>query len=113
MHTGDGRPAADPLGLPHTPARRRRGLSSSVVTWLALVAYLLLHSRIRADRSAPSVCSGPPLKTTCGSAWSPMMSVSSLSRSFSVGFGPTTSRRSETPLRSFGGRRVGAVAPDG
>ena len=40
MPAHDVRPAADPLRFPHAPARRRSGVSNSVATWLALVAYL-------------------------------------------------------------------------
>ena len=42
MHAHDARPATDPLGVPDTAARRLPRLSSSVVTWLALVAYLVV-----------------------------------------------------------------------
>ncbi len=40
MPAQDGRPATDPLRVPHTPAQRLPRLSSSVITWLALVGYL-------------------------------------------------------------------------
>ncbi len=42
MPTHDSRPATDPLRVPHTPAHSSPRLSSSVATWLVVVAYLVV-----------------------------------------------------------------------
>ena len=42
MPAHDARPATDSLRVLHAPAHRLPRLSSSVVTWLALVAYLVV-----------------------------------------------------------------------